>query len=468
MMFPNNFLWGASTSAYQCEGAATSYGKGLSVMDVSSVFQECGVTDVEVASDHYHRFIEDISLMAEMGFKAYRFSVSWSRILPNGIGEVNEEGIAHYHRVLDELEKHHIEPIVTMYHFDLPLALQDKGGWSNRSTIDAFTEYASVLFSHFGDRIKYWLTINEQNMMIIHGDALGTSSHRKVNNEKKDLYQQNHHMLVAQAKVMQLCHKMTDAKIGPAPNISSVYPATPHPDDMLAASNASAIRNWLYLDATVFGKYNSIAWSFMESEGIIPDIHEGDMEVLKSAQPDFIAFNYYSNMTVQRSRGESITQVKDQQMGESEQGYFESVPNHTLNKNEYGWEIDPIGFRYCLREVWDRYSLPMIVTENGLGAKDILVIGDDNIPTVIDDYRIDYLRAHIKQMRLAIEDGCDVFGYCPWSAIDLVSTHQGMNKRYGFIYVNRDEFDLKDLARYKKKSFYWYQSVISKNGTSLD
>ncbi|EGQ8194986.1 glycoside hydrolase family 1 protein [Vibrio parahaemolyticus] len=468
-MFPTNFLWGASTSAYQCEGASTSHGKGPSVMDVSTVFDECGVTNVEVASDHYHRFVEDIALMAEMGLKAYRFSMSWSRILPNGIGQVNEEGIAHYHRVLDELEKHGIEPIVTMYHFDLPLALEQQGGWSNRDTVDAFAQYASVLFENFGQRVNYWLTINEQNMMIIHGEVLGTNSgdDSDSNAAKKDLYQQNHHMLLAQARAMILCHTMTDAKIGPAPNISSVYPATPHPEDMIAASDATAIRNWLYLDAAVFGTYNSVAWSFMEKESITPKIHDGDMTILKSADPDFIAFNYYSNMTIKRHSGVESERAKDQQMGEGELGYFESVSNSELSTNEYGWEIDPIGFRYCFREIWDRYKLPMIVTENGLGAKDELIIGEDNQPTVIDDYRINFLRSHVEQIKFAIDDGCEVMGYCPWSAIDLVSTHQGISKRYGFIYVNRDEFDLKDMSRYKKKSFYWYQKVINSNGLEL-
>lgn len=246
--FPENFLWGASTSAYQVEGAWNEDGKGPSVIDMRDNYPE-GTTDFKVASDHYHRYKEDIALFAEMGLKAYRFSIAWTRIYPNGTGERNEKGIEFYHHLINELIKYNIEPIVTMYHFDLPYALQKQGGWSNRATIDAFEQYAKTLFECFGDRVKYWLTINEQNMMILHGDAIGTID-PNLENPKKALYQQNHHMFVAQAKAMILCHKMLpDAKIGPAPNIVSIYPASSKPEDILAANNYAAIRNWLYLDA---------------------------------------------------------------------------------------------------------------------------------------------------------------------------------------------------------------------------
>ncbi|KWU62625.1 6-phospho-beta-glucosidase [Bacillus mycoides] len=453
--FKKDFLWGASTSAYQVEGAYNEDGKGLSVQDVKVIPE--GTSDFTVCSDHYHHFKEDVKLFSELGLKVYRFSIAWTRILPNGTGEVNEKGITFYSNLIDELLKHDIVPLITMYHFDLPYELEKKGGWSNRATIDAFVTYCEILFERFGDRVKNWLTINEQNMMILHGQAVGTSIV-----SQKELYQQNHHMLLAEAKVTNLCHEMIrDAKIGPAPNISYVYPKTCKPNDIIAAQNCNAIRNWLYLDMAVYGRYNNIAWNFMKSKNIEPVILEGDMEILSSSKPDYIAFNYYSSITVSEyDENFVIDEAADQQIEVGEEGFFMGDDNEHLELTDFGWEIDPIGFRVTLREVNDRYNLPIIVTENGIGAYDKV----DEDGSVKDHYRIDYLKKHIEQMELAIADGVDVIGYCPWAAIDLISTHQGFRKRYGFIYINRDEDDLKDLKRIKKQSFYWYKEVISSNG----
>ncbi|MGZ9784655.1 glycoside hydrolase family 1 protein [Bacillus pseudomycoides] len=461
--FPENFFWGGSTSAYQIEGAWNEDGKGPSVIDMANHVE--GVTDFKVASDHYHRYQEDIALLAEMGFKAYRFSIAWTRIFPNGSGEINPKGVEFYNNLIDELIKKNIEPIVTMYHFDLPYALQEKGGWSSRETIDAFEQYAKTLFKTFGDRVKYWLTINEQNMMILHGSAIGTVD-PNLENPEKELYQQNHHMLLAQAKAMKLCHEiLPEAKIGPAPNIVTIYPASSKPEDILAAGNYAAIRNWLYLDMAVYGRYNNIAWGYLEEKGYTPVIEEGDMDILAGANPDFIAFNYYTSQTIAQSMGDEtdVNHTGDQHITTGEPGVYKGHTNQYLKKNEFGWEIDPIGFRTTLRGIYDRYHLPLIVTENGLGAFDKLEEGD----IINDSYRIDFLKKHIEQLQLAITDGVEVFGFCPWSAIDLVSTHQGSSKRYGFIYVNRDEFDLKDLRRIRKQSFYWYKNIITSNGETL-
>jgi 6-phospho-beta-glucosidase len=461
--FPNDFFWGASTSAYQVEGAWDEDGKGLSVMDMGKHPED--VTDFKVTSDHYHNYKEDIALFAEMGFKAYRFSIAWTRIIPNGTGEINPKGIEFYNNLINELIKYKIEPIVTMYHFDLPYELQKKGGWGNRETVEAFANYSKVLFENFGDRVKYWLTINEQNMMILHGSALGLVSNDSAN-PMKDLYQSNHHMLLAQAKAMKLCHDMfPSAKIGPAPNISTVYPASSKPEDITASQNWNAIRNWLYLDMAVYGRYNNIAWSYLEEKNALPDISEGDMEILASGKPDFIAFNYYSTATVEASIiGEKAgNSVGDQQIVIGDEGVYKGASNPNLQKTEFGWEIDPIGFRNTLRDIYERYALPLIVTENGLGAFD--KIEEDG--TIKDDYRIDFIRKHLEQAQLAITDGVKLFGYCPWSAIDLVSTHQGCSKRYGFIYVNREEFDLKDLKRIRKNSFFWYKKLIATNGNEM-
>ncbi|WP_213989313.1 glycoside hydrolase family 1 protein [Sodalis sp. dw_96] len=465
--FPQGFLWGASTSAYQVEGAWDQDGKGPSVIDRATFPPE--LSDFTVTSDHYHHFAGDIALFAELGLKTYRFSIAWSRLFPTGDGELNFKGVAFYRRLIDEIRRHGIEPLVTLYHFDLPWALQQQGGWSNPHTVDAFERFARTAFELYGNQVNYWLTINEQNMMILKGDVIGTLPPGTAN-PQKTLYQQNHHMMLAQARAMIACHEMLpQAKIGPAPNISCVYPASSRPDDVIAANNFSSIRNWLYLDLACFGRYNAVAWSFMREKNYLPEITDAEMTLLQRGRPDFIAFNYYASTTVAAdraggARGGNPRDVEDQQLPGIDKSVYIGADNAFLEHNEFGWYIDPVGFRVTCREIYERYRLPLIITENGLGAYDRLTT--DN--KVHDDYRIDYLSAHIRQLRLAITDGVQLFGYCPWSAIDLVSTHQGISKRYGFIYVNRDEHDLKDLARYPKKSFYWYRRVINTNGERLD
>lgn len=462
--FPKDFLWGASTSAYQVEGASLEDGKGPSCQDVKEVPE--GTSDLKVCADHYHHYKEDIALMAEMGFKAYRFSISWTRILPNGIGEINPKGIEFYNNLINECLKYDIEPIVTMFHFDMPAALDEKGSWSNRESVDWFVNFAKVMFENFGDRVKYWLTINEQNMLTLVGPVIGTLYiPEECTNIIKEVYQQNHHQLVAQAKAMKLCHDMLpNAKIGPAPNIALVYPATCKPEDIIAAQNYNAIRNWLYCDMAVYGKYNNLVWAYLEEHDACPEFAEGDKEALANGHPDFIGFNYYTTSTAAASDGtEELDPGADQQTARGEAGFYKGYENPNLVKTEFGWEIDPIGFRATMREMYSRYHLPMIITENGLGAYDTLT--EDG--KIHDPYRIEYLRQHIYQVQEAISDNVEMIGYCPWSAIDLISTHEGMKKRYGFIYVDRDEFDLKTLKRYRKDSFYWYKKVIASNGEDL-
>lgn len=459
--FPKGFLWGASTSAYQVEGAWDEDGKGPSVIDAND-HTAADISDFRVCADHYHRMEEDVDLFAKGDWKSYRFSIAWTRIIPDGDGQVNQAGIDFYHRLIDALISKGIEPIVTMYHFDLPAALDAKGGWENRATVEAFERFARILFEEYGEKVKYWLTINEQNMMILVGEAIGTV---KPGSPKSALYQANHHMLVAQAKAMVLCHQMLpEAKIGPAPNIAYVYPFSSDPEDVLAADDMNSVRNWLYLDAAARGYYNSVAWAYLENLGATPEIEEGDMDILLAGKPDFIAFNYYTTMTVAKPlpEGDPIPGSSDQQLFAGEEGLFIGKENPYLPRTDFGWEMDPIGFRNTFRAIWDRYHLPLLVTENGLGAFDELVDG-----AVRDDYRINYLRDHIEQIQLAITDGVEVLGYNPWSAIDLVSTHQGVAKRYGFIFVNRDEKDLRDLNRYLKDSFWWYKKVIDTNGADL-
>lgn len=462
--FPEKFLWGASTSAYQVEGAVAEDGKSPSIIDMYEHPED--VADFSVASDHYHRYREDIAMFAEMGLKAYRFSIAWTRILPGGTGDVNAKGLEFYGNLIGECRKYGIEPIVTMYHFDLPYCLEEKGGWLNRNTIDAFVNYAKVLFEHFGREVKYWLTINEQNTMILHPGAIGLPKSGELPS-KKVMYQQNHHMMLAQAKVMKLFHQMVpEGMIGPALNLTAMYPATCRPEDAIAAHNWEVLRCWNFADVPVYGWYHPLAWEYMKDRDLTPDVADGDREILENAKPDFIAMNYYSTATIAASRGDAsdvAARAGDQQIMLGEQGVYRPAENEYVGKTQYGWVVDPVGFRYTLRKTYERYRLPILITENGIGAPDTL----EEDGSVHDAYRIDFIREHLHQMKLAITDGVDMLGYCPWAAIDVVSTHQGYRKRYGFIYVDRDEFELKELKRYRKDSFYWYQNVIRENGKSL-
>ncbi|QUG76218.1 family 1 glycosylhydrolase [Erwinia sp. E602] len=462
--FPAGFLWGASTSAYQVEGAWNEDGKSASVIDMYQ--HSADTADFTVASDHYHRCIEDVRLFAELGLKAYRFSIAWTRIIPGGTGEVNPAGVAFYRRLIDELNRHGIEPIATLYHFDLPWCLQQQGGWENRATIDAFVDYARTLFSLFGDSVRHWLTINEQNTLILHPGAVGLPP-GGVPPTAKSLWQQNHHMMLAQAQVMALCHRMLPAaKIGPAINTTSMYPEHCKPEDAIAAHNWETLRGWSFLDLAVHGRYNMLHWRYLTDRGLAPDMAEGDAAILLQGKPDYVAINYYSTATIAASRGDASdvsARAGDQQIMLGEPGVYRAAENPFVGKTRYGWVVDPVGLRLTLRKTYERYHLPILITENGIGAPDELQADG----TIADDYRIDFLRQHIQQVQLALADGVPVMGYCPWSAIDVVSTHQGYGKRYGFVYVNRGEHDLKDLRRIRKQSFGWYQRVIASNGQTL-
>ena len=403
--------------------------------------------------------------MAEMGFKEFRFSIAWPRIIPNGSGEVNQVAVDHYHEVIDECLKYGIEPVVTLYHFDLPQVLQDRyHGWTDRQCIDDFVEYCKVCFKEYGPKVKYFLTINEQNMMVLYqGHMYG---------DEKDVWKANHYMLVAQAQAMIECHKMCpNSKIGPAPNITAIYPASSSPLDNLAAMDWDQMRNRLFLDTAAFGEYPEALMNWWKDRGVAPEITEEDKAILKAGNPDFIAFNYYGAGCVKYvglEEGEKLKaeakEKKDFMTGlMTYPGLCTAVKNPLQEQTSYGMGIDPVGLRVTLRQLWERYHLPLLITENGCGVPDKL----EEDGTIHDDYRIDYLRKHIIACREAITDGVDLMGYSPWSAFDLISTHQGITKRYGFIYVNRDEFDLKDMKRIRKDSFFWYKKVIESNGEVL-
>ncbi|AUB31730.1 glycoside hydrolase family 1 protein [Spiroplasma floricola] len=458
--FPKDFLWGASISAFQAEGAYNQDGKGLSIQDVKKYGEQ--IADFKVASDFYHKFKDDIKLLKEMGIKSFRFSIAWSRIIPDGDGEINEKGIKFYEELIDELIKNDIEPIPTLYHFDLPLSLSERGGWSNRElTVNAYLKYVETLFKHFSQKVKYWITFNEQNVIIMIGNKVAMLNGGKSSLTEKELYQQSHHMFIAQAKAVELLRKYnSNAKIGPALNNVCIYPNSNKPEDYLAAQNASVMRNWYYLDAIVRGIYNPIAKKYFIDNDLMPEILNDDFEILKKGKPDFLSINYYTSGTVQENIKNTSEQVKiDQQTMFDINGLFSYAQNDKLEKTEYGWNTDPVGFRITLREVYERYNLPLMISENGIGLTEEL----EN-DTVNDMQRIEYYSKHIEQLQLAISEGVEVIAYNPWSAIDVVSSHQGFKKRYGFIFVDRTEKDLKELKRYKKKSFFWYKDLISKNG----
>ena len=392
--FPEDFIWGAATSAYQIEGAVKEDGKGEHIWDVYT--KEPGKVysghTGEVACDHYHRYKEDIALMAEMGFKTYRFSISWSRIIPEGTGAINPKGIEYYNNVIDECLKYWIEPLVTMFHFDMPAALDERGSWGNRDSIDWFLNFAKVMFENFGDRVKYWLTINEQNMLTLVGPVIGTLMIPEgCTNVLKETYQQNHHMLVAQAKAMALCHEMLPgAKIGPAPNISLVYPASCKPEDVLQAQQDMR-STYCYSDTQVFGEYPAYLLTKFKNEGLNIKMEEHDLEIMKKYPVDFVSFSYYSSSCVAKD---------DAGLKKTAANTNIAIKNPYIPSSDWGWQIDPIGLRISCVDLYDRYRKPLFIVENGLGAKD--TVEEDG--SINDDYRIDYLRAHIEEMKKAVEE----------------------------------------------------------------
>jgi len=456
MGFPEGFLWGGATAANQIEGAYAEDGKGLSVQDVlpGGVVKpaSAGPTPDNLkleAIDFYHRYQEDIALFAEMGFKVFRLSIAWSRIFPRGDeAEPNAAGLAFYDRVIDELLAHNIVPLVTLSHYELPLHLaQEYGGWTNRKLIGFYENFARTVFEHFRGRVQYWLTFNEINS-ILHFPILAGIMNTT---DKQDLYQAIHHELVASARVTKIAHEVDATnKIGCMILAMPRYPLTPNPDDVWAALDA-AHDDFTFGDVHCRGTYPGYFLRKLREAGIELSITEQDHIDLRNTV-DFVSFSYYMSVC------ESAT---DTTHGPG--NLIGGVPNPTLAASQWGWQIDPVGLRIILNEYWDRWQKPLFIVENGLGARDELVDG-----TVADDYRISYMNDHLVQVGEAISDGVEVLGYTSWGCIDLVSMSTAeMSKRYGFIYVDRNDDGSGTLQRYRKKSFYWYKDVIASNGATL-
>ncbi|TVP93220.1 glycoside hydrolase family 1 protein [Alkalibacterium sp.] len=470
--FPEGFLWGSASAAYQIEGAAAEDGKGESVWDrfVKIPGKTFKGTTGEVAVDHYHRYKEDVALMAEQGLKAYRFSIAWSRIIPDGDGEINEKGLQFYDDLIDELLKYGIEPLVTLYHWDIPQALQDKyGGWESRQVIEDFTRYSEILFKRYGSKVKYWVSLNEQNIFISLGYKI--AAHPPNVTDEKRMYEANHIANLANASVIKKFRDLNmEGMIGPSFAYGPSYAKDSHPLNQLAAENNEAFNSHWWMDMYAFGKYPTTVWNYLEKHNLTPTVEPGDDELLKHGKPDFMGVNYYQTATVEHNPLDGVAQGKINTTGKkgtSEAsglpGVYKSAENPFVEKTDWDWAIDPMGLRIGLRRIASRYNLPILITENGLGAYDSLE--DDG--SIHDDYRIDFLRNHVKAIQEAITDGVEVLGYCTWSYTDLLSWMNGYQKRYGFVYVDREELDEKELKRYKKDSYFWYKKVMETNGEEL-
>lgn len=466
MTFPANFLWGGAVAANQCEGAYDEDGKGWSTQDLAPKGIVGAITDHPTEDnlklkgiDFYHRYREDIAMFAEMGFSVFRFSIAWSRIFPNGDEETpNEAGLAFYDQLIDECRRHGMEPLVTLSHYETPYHLaKTYDGWCSRKMIDFFKRYVNTVMKRYKGKVHYWLTFNEINSILHNPYLSGGILTPKEQLSKSDLYQAIHHELVASALVTKMAHEIDpDNKVGCMVIGIPSYPLTPNPDDVIA--NMEQDRHNLYFtDVQARGAYPKYLNRYFKENGIQIQMEEGDEEILKNSV-DFISFSYYMSTC-----GCADPDAHPQAAG----NIIPGVANPYLRSSQWGWQIDPKGLRYLLNQFYDRYQKPLFIVENGLGARDEL-IEKDGVRTAEDDYRIEYMREHLLQVEEAIEDGVEVLGYTSWGCIDLVSASTAqMSKRYGFIYVDRNDDGSGTMARYRKKSFYWYRDVIASNGASL-
>ena len=463
------FLWGGAIAANQAEGAYNQDGKGLSLMDVatgakkgvSRSFTDGIKEDVYYPNhegiDFYHKYKEDLAMFEEMGFKCFRTSIAWTRIFPNGDeAKPNELGLKYYDDLFDEMIKRGMEPVVTISHYEMPLFLAKQyGGWANRKLINFYLNFCEVIFKRYRGKVKYWMTFNEINSVVFMPEIAGVFD-RTTDDFKQRSYQAAHHQFIASAKAVQLGHQIdSENKVGCMVLTLVKYPLTAKPEDVLLAEEKMRYGTFVFTDIQVRGHYPHYVKKLIERQGIQVNIEPGDLEILKAGCVDYIGFSYYSSSgattdpSAQKTGGNIVSGVK----------------NPYLPTSEWGWQIDAQGLRYILNRFYERYEIPLFIVENGLGYNDQV---DEN-GYVEDDYRIEYLKQHIIEMKRAIlEDGVDVIGYTPWGCIDLVSAGTGeMKKRYGFIYVDRDNQGNGTLKRSKKKSFDWYKKVIASQGENL-
>lgn len=474
--FPENFLWGGATAANQCEGGYNEGGKGPGVVDTIPwgpdrmavmkgekdwrTLPEDSYFPGHEAIDLYHRWREDLALFHELGFKCYRFSIAWCRVFPTGFEtEPNEEGLRFYEELIDACLGYGIEPLVTLCHFDQPLALVDAhGGWRSRKNIDAFLRYCEAVFRRFKGKVRYWLTFNEINMLMHLPYGGAGICFQPGEDREKVLYQAAHHELVASALAVRLAHEIDpENQVGCMLAGGSFYPWSCNPMDVLTAQQKDHV-NYFFIDVQARGTYPRYALLEMERKGVTPEMDPSDAEVLKAGEVDFVSFSYYSS----RCTAENPEACGAQIAGNA----VVTLRNPHLQVTDWGWQIDPVGLRITLNNLYDRYQKPLFIVENGMGAKDALEADG----TIQDDYRIDYMRRHIEEMKKAVcIDGVELLGYTMWGPIDLVASSTGeMSKRYGVIYVDMDDRGNGSKERRRKKSFYWYKKVIASNGEDLE
>jgi 6-phospho-beta-glucosidase len=471
MEFREDFLWGSASAAYQIEGAYNIDFKGPSIWDSWSHLygKTFEGTNGDIACDHYNRYMEDISLMSEMGLKTYRFSISWSRILPDGVGEINQKGIEFYNSLINELIKNNIEPMVTLYHWDLPLSLQEKyQGWLSEDIVDDFVNYCEICFSNFYDRVKYWIVINEPNIFTSLGYLYGL--HPPGDFDMGLYLKAFHNTVLAHSKtVIKYKEKRYKGYIGSSIAFTPSYSVSDSENDLHAKEMYDSLNSYWHLDSYYKGVYPEKGLDYYKSIGIMPYIADKDMEIMKMAASlcDFIGINYYQSVTIGYNPldGIGFSQMntsgkKGTQLESGIPGLYKSFRNEKLRYTDWDWVIDPDGLEYALNTLKNRYNLPIIISENGLGAFDS--INEDG--HIDDDYRIEFIKEHIQAIKKAKSNGVEVIAYCTWSFTDLLSWLNGYKKRYGFVHI---DFESGSLKRTKKKSFNWYKNVIETNGKGL-
>lgn len=490
MSFPKGFYWGGATAANQCEGGWNEGGRGPARTDVTTggtaTTPRCityrmpdGTTGAasqfngplpkeargcvldgyyypnHVGIDFYHHYKEDIALFAEMGFTMFRLSISWSRIFPKGIEEEpNQEGLTFYRNVFEELRKYNIEPLVTISHYDTPLYIEEElGGWSNREVIGLYGRLCEVLFHEYKDLVTYWLTFNEINSLLMVKEFMPNAPKEML----RENYQSLHNQFVASAKAVQRAHEINpNFKVGCMIAGMCSYPLTCDPKDVLKTQKKMQDSFYYCGDVMVRGAYPAYAKRMWKEDGVNLSTEPEDTQELLKGKVDFFSFSYYSTSCVTTHENVEMDGAGNLSLG---------AKNPYIQYSDWGWGMDPDGLRYYLNEIYNRYQLPVMVVENGLGASDTL----EEDGSVHDPYRIEYVRSHIKAMEEALDDGVDLIAYTPWGCIDLISASTGeMKKRYGFIYVDRDNEGNGSLKRYRKDSFYWYKKVIASNGEDLD
>ncbi|WP_352416799.1 family 1 glycosylhydrolase [Clostridium tertium] len=467
MTFPKNFLWGGAIAANQAEGAYNEDGKGLSVADILAVGAD-RFKNVELeinenkyypsheAIDFYHTYKEDIRELSELGMKCFRTSIAWSRIFPNGDDkEPNEKGLEFYDNLFDELLKNGMEPVITISHFETPLNLITKyGGWKNRKLIDFYVNYCTVIFNRYKNKVKYWMTFNEINHAHTLPLIAAAIVVKEDENKLQDIYQASHNMLVASAKAVIMGHGINkDFKIGCMLSLSPIYPASCKPEDVFESYELRR-RSLFYSDIQMLGEYPSYFKRIAKENNITIEMEDEDIEILKKGVCDYLGFSYYRS---------SLHEAGMKILGNT--GGLLGKKNPYLSETKWGWPIDPLGLRYVCNELTDRYHKPLFIVENGLGAID--EVTEDG--KIHDEERMEYLKKHVIMMNEAIEDGADIIGYTWWGPIDIVSAGTGeMKKRYGFVYVDKDNNGNGTLKRIKKDSYNYYKQIIATNGENLE